>query len=106
MAETTILPTRIDLPMAKIQEICLRHHVRELSIFGSALRENFRPDSDVDLLVEFEPDARIGLVEFGRMQQELEALFGRKVDLVLKEGLRRFLRDEVLSTARTLYAPA
>jgi predicted nucleotidyltransferase len=97
---------RIDLPLAAIRDICCRHHVRELSIFGSALRDDFRSDSDVDLLVEFEPEARIGLMEFGKLQRELEAAFGRKVDLVPKDGLRRLLRDEVLSTARALYAAA
>jgi predicted nucleotidyltransferase len=104
MAETATVTAQIVLPVDRIGEICRRHHVRELSIFGSVLRKDFRPDSDVDLLVEFEPDARIGLIEFGKMQQELEELLGRKVDLVVKEGLRSFLRDEVLTTARTLYA--
>jgi uncharacterized protein len=106
MAETTAPVARMHIPVEEIREICRRHHVRELSIFGSALRDDFRADSDVDLLVEFEPDAHIGLMEYGRMKQEFEALFGREIDLVLKEGLRRFLRDEVLATAQRLYAAA
>ncbi|HEY7034042.1 MAG TPA: nucleotidyltransferase domain-containing protein [Thermomicrobiales bacterium] len=103
MAET-VTAAQIVLPLDKIRDVCRRHHVRELSIFGSALREDFRPESGIDLLVDFEPDARIGLIEFGKMRQEFETLLDRKVDLVVKEGLRSFLRDEVLSTAQTLYA--
>ena len=106
MAPLDAATARIDLPLDEIRDICLRHHVRELSIFGSALRDDFRPDSDVDLLVEFEPDARIGFMELGRMEQDLEAALHRKIDLVPKAGLRSFLRDEVLSTAMVLYAAA
>ncbi len=96
----------LNLPFERIREICSRYHVRELSIFGSALRYDFRPDSDVDLLVEFEPDARIGLIEFGQLQQDLETLFARKVDLGTKRSLRPVLRDEILASARTVYAAA
>ena len=90
--------------MPQIAEICRRYHVRELMLFGSALREDFRPDSDFDLLVEFELDAKIGLIELGNMEGELEDLFGRKVDLVPKQGLKPRVRDNVLNSAEPVYA--
>jgi len=88
----------------RIAEICRRYHVRELAVFGSAARGDIRPDSDIDLLVEFEPDARIGLFKFAAMEQELAALFGRKVDLVTKPGLKPWIRPHVLRDAKILYA--
>lgn len=94
----------LDLPLEGICEICRRYRVRELAIFGSALREDFGPNSDIDLLVEFEPDARIGFIELGEIEQELEALLGRPVELVPKSGLRPLLREEVLTNARVLCA--
>ena len=78
--------------------------MRELSIFGSAARGESRPDSDVDLLVIFEDEARIGLVALGQLQRELSEAFGRPVDLVPKDGLKPALREEVLAQARILYA--
>jgi uncharacterized protein len=90
--------------MPQITEICRRYHVRELMLFGSALRDDFRPDSDFDLLVEFEPDAPIGLIELGNMEGDLEDLFGRKVDLVPKQGLKPLIRDNVLNSAEPVYA--
>jgi predicted nucleotidyltransferase len=90
--------------MPQIEEICRRYHVRELMLFGSALRDDFRPDSDYDLLVDFEPDAPIGLIEFGNMEGELEDLLGRKVDLVPKRGLKPVIRENVLSSAEPVYA--
>jgi predicted nucleotidyltransferase len=93
-----------DLPLAAIQDICRRHRVRELSLFGSALRDDFGPESDFDFLVEFEPGARIGFMELGAIEQELENLLGRNVDLVPKRGLRPIFQKEVLATAQVLYA--
>jgi predicted nucleotidyltransferase len=78
--------------------------VRELSLFGSALRDDFRPDSDLDLLVEFEPGARVGFLLLGKMERELEGLLGREVDLVPKGGLKPLIRQAVLDSARVLYA--
>lgn len=83
---------------------CARYRVRELAIFGSAARGELRPDSDVDLLVVFEKDARIGLITLVRLRHELAELFGRDVDLVPRDGLKPGLRSEVLAEARTLYA--
>jgi uncharacterized protein len=87
-----------------IQEICRRYRVRELSLFGSALGNKFGPESDFDLLVEFQPDACIGLVEYGQLQIELGSLLGRKVDLVSKPGLKPLIREAVLKTAEPIYA--
>ncbi|MGO8989189.1 MAG: nucleotidyltransferase family protein [bacterium] len=88
-----------------IKNLCRRYRVRELSVFGSALREDFRTDSDIDLLVEFEPEARIGFVTLSRMQRELSAILNRPVDLVPKGGLKPKIREIVISSAKVLYAP-
>ena len=76
-----------------------------LYLFGSAVRDEARPDSDIDLLVSFEPDAAWSLYDMVDMQEELRALFGRNVDFVMKEGIRNpFRRHEILSTRRVVYA--
>jgi uncharacterized protein len=106
MAETTIPRARIDLPLNEIAAICRWHQVVELSVFGSVLRGDFCPNSDIDLLVVFEPDAPIGFIEFGRLEEELENLLGRKVDLVTKRSVRPELRDEILGSAQVLFAAA
>lgn len=94
---------RRTLPMDAIAALFRQYQVRGLSVFGSALREDFGEHSDIDLLVLFEPGARIGW-EYFRLERELSALAGRKVDLVEKDGLRPLIRDEVLSQAQVLYA--
>ncbi len=101
---STIVQDRIPLPMDAIADVCRRYYVRELALFGSVLRDDFRDDSDIDVLVEFEPGAPIDLILYVRLGRELSALLGRRVDLVEKPGLRQFLRDEVLRTAQVLYA--
>jgi len=88
-----------------IKNLCQRYRVRELSIFGSALREDFSAGSDIDLLVEFEPEAQIGFVTLSRMQRELSAILNRPVDLVPKGGLKPKIRESVISSAKVLYAP-
>ncbi len=88
----------------KIVEICRRHGVKKLAVFGSALREDFRADSDVDLLVEFLPDNRMGLFEFIEMQMELEDLLQRKVDLVSVGALKDRMRPGIVNSSRVLYA--
>lgn len=86
-------------------DFCSRWRVTELALFGSVLRDNFRPDSDVDVLVTFEPDVPWSLWDLSRMRGELETLFGRSVDLVEKKGLRNpFRRQAILSDARVIYA--
>ena len=87
-----------------IARICVQHGVAELSVFGSTARGDARDSSDVDLLVTFKPNSRIGLVSFNRLRRELEAALGRPVDLVPRDGLKPLIRDEVLSQALLLYA--
>ncbi len=96
-------PLPIELPLEALEELCRKYRVSELSVFGSALRADFRQQSDIDLLVEFEADAEIGL-EFVRLQRELSRLVGRPVDLIPKDCLKPLIRDEVLSQAKVLYA--
>ena len=84
----------IDVPRESIAEFCRRNRIRRLALFGSALRDDFGPDSDVDVLVEFEPGARIGL-QFFDLEQELSEMLGRKVDL----NTPGFLSDDVLKDA-------
>jgi hypothetical protein len=97
--------TTIDIPKEKIAEFCRRNRIRRLALFGSALRDDFRPDSDVDVLVEFEPGARVGLA-FITMQDELSELLGRKVDLNTPACLSPYFRKEVLNEAEVLYDAA
>ena len=94
----------IPIQRRQIAGLCRRYHVRRLALFGSVLREDFRPESDVDVLVAFEPEARIGFVTLSRMQRELSALFQRPVDLVPMDGLKPIIREEVLSSAQDVYA--
>jgi hypothetical protein len=94
----------ISIPAEAVAEICRRYQVRELSVFGSAARDDMRPDSDIDILVEFGPDSKVGLWEFARMEGELQTLLGRKVDLVSKRGLKPRVRPFVLRDARVVYA--
>jgi predicted nucleotidyltransferase len=86
-----------------LAEICQRYHVREMSIFGSAARGELRPDSDIDILVEFPPDATPGW-DFFRLEEELSQIFGRKVDLGAKASLKPRVRRDALRDARVLYA--
>lgn len=88
----------------RIAELCRRYQVRELSLFGSTARGEARPDSDIDLLVEFLPEATIDLVDYNSLMLELSRVLGRKVDLVSKKGLKPMIRDAVLAEARPLYA--
>ena len=95
----------IQLPRDKIADFCRRNRIRKLSLFGSALRDDFRQDSDIDLLVEFQPDAVPSLLDLARMERELSTILaGRKVDLRTPEKLSRYFRDEVLSSASVQYA--
>lgn len=98
----------ITLPQQQIREFCDRWQITELSLFGSVLRDDFRPDSDIDILVAFAPIANWGLLEHVQMQQELEALLGRRVDLISKRAIERssnwIRRQEILSTAQPIYA--
>jgi len=88
----------------KIAEICRRHQISELSLFGSQARGDFSEASDYDFLVEFFPDARIDYFELFKIQEELENLLDKRVDLVPKKGLRKLIRRQVLSEAEIVYA--
>ena len=98
------IATTIHLPQAEIAEICRRHQVSELSLFGSASRGELRPDSDIDFLVDFLPGARPGLLGVSAMTRELTTLLGRQVDLVVKPALKPLVRAGVLADAQLLYA--
>ena len=99
----TIAPGLV-LPESEVAAICRRYQVKELALFGSAARGELRPDSDIDLLVEFLPGAEVDLIEHLAAERELAELLGRKVDLVSKRALRSALREEVLSQACHIYA--
>lgn len=98
------MTARINVENTSIAEFCRRHHIRRLSFFGSVLTDDFRPDSDVDVLVEFEPGQVPGLLRLAGMEIELSKLLGRKADVRTAEDLSRYFRDEVLSTAQMQYA--
>ncbi len=96
----------IDIPKERIAEFCRRNHIRRLALFGSVLRDDFTPESDVDVLVDFEPDARVGLLGLARMEIELSELLGRRVDLNTPGFLSDYFRDEVLTEAEIQYDAA
>lgn len=95
---------RLNLDKNSIAEFCRRNHIKRLSLFGSVLRNDFRPDSDVDVLVEFETGFRVGLIRLSGMEIELSGIIGRKVDMRTPQELSRYFRDDVLSTAEVQYA--
>ena len=95
---------RITIPQDKIVDFCRRNQIRRLEFFGSVLREDFGPDSDVDVLVEFEPEAQIGFIALSRIGRELGELLQRPVDLVPRGGLKPAIREAVLSSAEVVYA--
>ena len=96
---------RLAIDRDRISEFCRRHHIRRLAVFGSVLRADFGPTSDVDVLVEFEPDHVPGLAFF-TMQQELSTLIGRPVDMNTPGFLSRYFRESVLREAEPLYVAA
>ena len=105
MTAREIVQHRLGVEPDAIDAFCRKWRIRELSLFGSALRHDFRPDSDVDLLVVFEPEAGWDLWDVVGMETELAELFGRKVDLVEKRALKNpFRRFEILTTRQVLYA--
>ena len=92
------------IPEEPLARLCRRHQVRELALFGSALRPDFGPESDLDLLVTFQPEARIGFLALARLARELSVLLGRSVDVVPKECLKPALRDDILRHVEVLFA--
>lgn len=97
-------PSPIDFPAAQIADFCRRHGIARLSLFGSALRSDFSPESDIDVLVEFQSGRAPGFIAFAGLQLELEAITGRKVDLRTPADLSKYFRDEVLREARLIHA--
>jgi len=104
---TTASALPIEVPESQVTELCRRWKVRELALFGSGLREDFRADSDIDLLVSFEPDVRWSLFDLGEMERQLEALLGRKLDLVERRAVEAsenyIRRKRILRSLRPLY---
>ncbi len=96
---------RIDIPHDRIVDFCRRHHIRRLALFGSVLRDDFTPDSDVDVLVEFDEGHTPGFAYF-TMQEELSDILGRRADLKTPNELSKYFRDEVLAEAEELYVEA
>jgi predicted nucleotidyltransferase len=98
----------IDLPIEQIKEFCDRWQIIEFALFGSVLRNDFRPDSDIDVLVTFAPDAKRGLSETLQMRDELQTLFDRKVDFIVKAAIERsenwLRRKNILESAQVIYA--
>jgi predicted nucleotidyltransferase len=97
---------RISIPKDRIAEFCKRNRVRRLSLFGSVLREDFGPDSDVDILVEFEPGTRMGLIRLSGLEIELGEIVGRKVDLNTPGFLSKYYREQILTEADVQYDAA
>ena len=94
---------KLKIPIEKIEVFCQHYQVQRMSLFGSALRDDFKEGSDVDVLVKFDPDARVSFTILGKMQRELAAIFERPVDLVPQDGLKSVIRDQVLSSAQVVY---
>jgi uncharacterized protein len=92
------------LSSKELESFCQRYQVRRLSLFGSVLRDDFRADSDIDVLVQFERDARVSFLTLGKMQRELSAIFQRPVDLVPQDGLKPVIRESIISSAQEVYA--
>jgi len=95
---------KIDFAADKIEGFCKKYHIRKLSLFGSALRDDFTPESDLDILVEFDPAHIPGLIRLAGMELELGKILGRKVDMRTAQDLSRYFRDEVLNSAVVQYA--
>ncbi len=96
----------VDVPHDELAALCERYRIRRLMLFGSVLRADFGPGSDVDVLVEFEPDARVGFFKFIDIQDALSELLGRQVDLNTPQSLSRHFREKAMRTARVLYERA
>ncbi len=94
---------KIDLSEDKIKEFCQRNRIRRLSLFGSVLREDFGPESDIDVLVEFESGTSVGLITLAGMEIELGQMLGYKVEIHTVKGLNPHFRDEVLDQAEVQY---
>lgn len=97
---------KIPVNRQEVARFCREHAIRELALFGSVLRDDFRPDSDVDVLVEFESDAKVTLFDLVDIRDRLSRLFGRKADVVTKRSLSPYICDRVLASREVLYVRA
>ena len=95
---------RIRITKVQIEEFCKTYHIRKLSLFGSVTKPDFKPESDIDVLVEFEKDVKVGLLKMAHIENELSALLGAKVDLRTPADLSRYFRQEVIESAEVQYA--
>ena len=96
---------KIAVSQNKIEEFCRQHHITELALFGSVLRDDFGPESDVDVLVSFAPEAHYSLFDFVQIREKLKQILGQEVDLVEKAGVRNpFRRRHILNTMKVIYA--
>jgi predicted nucleotidyltransferase len=97
------MPLRIEVSQDEIADFCRRNQIRKLAVFGSALRDDFTPESDVDVIVWFEPEASVGFFELHDIEQQLVVMLQREVDLNTEKMLSKYFRDRVLSEAEVLY---
>ena len=100
---TKALQKNIAISQNLLTDFCRRSHIHKLAFFGSVLRDDFKPDSDIDVLVEFEPDCRVGLIKMAGLEIELSKLLGRKVDLRTPADLSRYFRQTVVASAEIQY---
>jgi len=100
------MSVQIDIPKEKIADFCRRNRIRRLALFGSVVRDDFGPESDVDVLVEFEPGARVGFITLAGMEIELSRLLGQKAEIHTVKGLNPHFRDKVLAAAEVQYEQA
>jgi predicted nucleotidyltransferase len=96
-------PGRINIPKQQIIDFCQKNHIKKFSFFGSVLGDDFRADSDIDVLIELDKSYRTGLMKMAGMIIELSEMLGRNVDLLTPEGLSDYFRDEVLQEAEVMY---
>jgi predicted nucleotidyltransferase len=106
MGTTITTRARIAIDRDRLADFCRRHHIRRLALFGSVLRDDFRPDSDVDVLVEFEPGQPVGFIRLAGIERQLSALLGRTADLRTAADLSHYFRQQVLDTAEVQFAAA
>lgn len=102
--EEVIINPFVKAYSSNLEDFCQRYQVRRLAVFGSALRDDFGPESDIDILILFEPETRVSFLTLGQMRRELSQIFRRPVDLIPQEGLKPAIRDEILSSVKVLYA--
>lgn len=97
---------KLEIPQEAIAAFCKRHRIRKLYFFGSVLRDDFTPDSDVDVLIDFEPGTRVGLITLAGMEIELSGILGRRAEIHTINGLNPHFRDEVIAQAEVQYEQA